>query len=145
MRTQRKPSAQMQATETKRTSWTQATTNPFKAIHSLVGCLQYGYHSWIELQENGKQNYPLKIKDEQGKWVVKPLKRKVFVVCFNSEKKELPLWVKLWNIIVYPLRFIPKKMVLHMPEYTCYWFRVGSVVHGFCVEFQIPKKFSFRD
>lgn len=44
------------------TNWTEATRNPFKAISSLISCLQAGRNAWLELQENGNQEYPLREK-----------------------------------------------------------------------------------
>jgi len=221
----------------KLTNWTQATRNPFKAIKKLIGCLQYGYVAWIEIQENGKQDYPIyervplnnidawesshsygvsnweeekqrilenkfmhptqkdltlnyrtvfgteeeyknylktgKIKfsgmgktffvknhnDNNSKFrfvpyvTVKPeyknkiKKGKVFVICYYNynEKQKLPFWIKLFNFLTYPFKFIPVFSKLKMDTYTNYEFSVGSVRNGFSVEFKIPKKFSFKD
>ena len=71
-------------------------------------------------------------------------KRKVYVVCWNNDKVSLPWWVKTINVLTYPLKFIPKRSVLRMKEYTNYTFRIGDVVNGYQIEIQIPKKFSFK-
>lgn len=78
----------------------------------------------------------------QWKRVVKT-NRKVYVVCWNNEKVNVPLWLKLWNALVYPLKFIPTRSLLRMDEYTLYTFRIGDVRHGYSIQFHIPKKFSF--
>ena len=49
------------------------------------------------------------------------------------------------SIVVIPLKFIPEKSILRMPEYILYRFRIGSVTNVYSVEFQIPKKFQMRD
>ena len=68
--------------------------------------------------------------------------------------KDSPAIVNKWfiraliaiiTIVTTPLKYIPQKSILRMPEYTNYSFRVGSVVHGYRIEFQIPKKFNFKD
>ena len=52
--------------------------------------------------------------------------------------------IKIINVLVYPLKYIPQRSVLRMKEYNVHTFRVGDVTNGFCVEFHIPKKFSFK-
>lgn len=138
----------------KYTTWAEATISPFKAVRQLLRCLRSGYNAWIELQENGDQFYPIRIKnpklDREESWkvvgtklstreqiladhhffndttrrltmkghehdeendvqayqlykpkggianyVTKPLKRKVFVVCFNTNKPTPAVWVRL--------------------------------------------------
>jgi hypothetical protein len=49
----------------KRTNWTQATTNPMHAIIGVLSAQQSNRNAWIELQENGKQDYPIKIKNPE--------------------------------------------------------------------------------
>ena len=74
-------------------------------------------------------------------WVVEMLDN-------NQPQPALSLGVRmlagLITILVYPFKYVPQKSVLRMPEYTNYTFRIGDVIKGFSVEFQIPKKFSFR-
>ena len=142
----------------KYTTWAEATTNPFKALHELLRCLKAGYNAWIERQENGDQFYPIRMKnpklerqeswkfvdakittreqllsdqhffnditrkltlqDHQGfpkddqqlykfykpkggipNYITKPLIRKVYVVCFNTEEPTPPIWVRVIVII----------------------------------------------
>jgi hypothetical protein len=82
---------------------------------------------------------------------LKQFKHKLWVVEMLSKdepKAKQPLFTNVLMAVitwvVYPLKFIPKKSVLRMNEYTNYTFRIGDVIHGFSVEFQIPKKFSFK-
>lgn len=81
---------------------------------------------------------------------IKKFKTKLWVVVLLGEKETQPklpvltwILIALINILVYPLKYVPRKSVLRMPEYTLYSFRIGAVVHGYEIEFQIPKKFSF--
>ena len=47
------------------TNWTEATTNASKAILGLISCLESGYNAWIEVRDNGEQDYPIKIKNPE--------------------------------------------------------------------------------
>jgi hypothetical protein len=88
------------------------------------------------------------LKDDVQRWIPRKFKRKLWVVVtyHNYPKKfRVPLLAKVLNVLAAPLKFIPERSVLRMPEYTNYTFRIGSVVHGYEVEFQIPKKFSFKN
>jgi hypothetical protein len=88
--------------------------------------------------------YPMVSPIERYKRVLKT-KRKVYVIVMDYEdKKPLPIWLKIINVVTYPFRFIPKQSVLRMDDYTNYTFRIGDVCNGYSVEFQIPKKFSFK-
>lgn len=81
-------------------------------------------------------------------WINKKFKHKLWVVQLHKEDVKIPrlhsFLIKMLNAILYPIKYIPRKSVLKMPEYTNYTFRIGTVVNGFAVEFQIPKKFSFK-
>jgi len=81
-----------------------------------------------------------------SQYAVKTFKRKLWVVATvdKKEKVKIPVMVHVLNVLLYPTKFIPRKSVLRMPEYTNYTFRVGGVTNGYSVEFQIPKKFSFK-
>ena len=86
-----------------------------------------------------------------GQWTVKKFRRNVWVVeliSTDEPKARLPWMLKtvitILNAILFPLKFIPSKSVLRMDNYKCITFRIGSVVNGLSVEFQIPKKFSFK-
>jgi hypothetical protein len=90
------------------------------------------------------------LKNGYHNYNTKHFKHKLWVVELLDEKKrvKIPMWaailIAVMNVLLYPVKYIPQKSTLRMPEYTCHTFRVGSVVNGFEVEFQIPKKFSFR-
>lgn len=47
----------------KYTSWTEATISPWQALIGLTSCLNSGKNAWIEIQKNGEQDYPVKIKN----------------------------------------------------------------------------------
>jgi hypothetical protein len=82
-----------------------------------------------------------------SQWAVKEFKRKLWVVQLldkNEKQPRTPIMVYVLNVIMYPLKYVPKKSVLRMPEYKLVSYRVGSVMNGFKIEFQIPKKFSFK-
>lgn len=92
-----------------------------------------------------------RLKSKQQR-MLKQFKHKLWVVQMVDSDKEQPalsLGVKILMTIitglVYPLKYVPQKSVLRMPEYTNYTFRIGSVVHGYEIEFQVPKKFSFSN
>lgn len=75
-------------------------------------------------------------------WVPKKLIFPVFTV--YTYRDAVPANIKFLNILLYPFRFIPSYHKLKMDEYTKHTFRIGSVMKGFSVEFQIPLKFSFK-
>lgn len=92
-----------------------------------------------------------RLKRGNDLYSVKKFKRKLWVVEMLDDKEPKAklafvtlVTMKLITWLVYPLKFIPNKSVLRMPEYTIYTFRIGDVVHGFSIEFHIPKKFSFK-
>ena len=47
----------------KSTSWTKATTDFETALIGLFSCLNSGKNSWIEIQKNGEQDFPIKISN----------------------------------------------------------------------------------
>lgn len=79
-------------------------------------------------------------------YAIKKFKQKLWVVQLDGkdETASLPVVIKVLNFLMYPLKFVPQMSVLRMPEYKLVSYRVGAVVNGFKVEFQIPKKFSFK-
>ena len=79
-------------------------------------------------------------------YAVKKFKSKLWVVQLQGkeEKVKVPAVIKVLNTLMYPLKYIPQRSVLRMPEYRLVSYRVGDVINGFKVEFQIPKKFSFK-
>ena len=81
-------------------------------------------------------------------WAVntpKKFKRKVWVVqmVHNEDRINIPILVHIIAAITYPLKWIPEKSVLQMDNYKNITFSLGDVTHGFSIEIQIPKKFSF--
>lgn len=79
---------------------------------------------------------------------IKKYKRKLWIVeLLNNDsdvKIKVPFMVHLLNVLAYSFKFIPKRNVLKMDEYKNVTFRIGGVTNGFAIEFQIPKKFSFK-
>lgn len=94
------------------------------------------YFDFFSLK-NGISEYELK-KFKKKLWVVELLDK-------NQAKPRTPLMVKILNVILKPFQYVPIKHILKMPQYTLYEFRVGSVINGYKVEFQIPRKFSFTN
>ena len=45
------------------TAWTQATTDPNKALIGLVSCIQNNKNAWIEIRKNGDQDYAIMKKN----------------------------------------------------------------------------------
>lgn len=80
-------------------------------------------------------------------WAVKKFRRKLWVVELlgDVEKKpSVPVLVKILNVITYPLKYVPRRSVLRMNEYTNITYRIGGITNGFAIEFQIPKTFGFK-
>jgi hypothetical protein len=102
---------------------------------------------WVLPTDPDKQTwmYPATRRDNTY-WQPIKFKHKVWAVVMvgKDETPNFQKWVKVLNVFMYPLKFIPKRSVLRMKEYTNYTFRVGGVTNGYSVEFQIPKKFSFK-
>jgi hypothetical protein len=92
-----------------------------------------------------------RLKREHDIYTIKRLKRKLWVVELlkdSEPKARIPWYHKLPPVIlralVYPLKFVPRRSVLRMPEYKVVTYRVGDVINGFSVEFHVPKKFGFN-
>ena len=45
-----------------KTNWAKATTDVNIAMASLMTCINFGYNAWLEIRENGDQEYPI-LKD----------------------------------------------------------------------------------
>lgn len=81
---------------------------------------------------------------------VKKFKKKLWVVEIHKDKIKLNMptyqkvLIKIFNAILHPLKYIPRKSILKMEDYTNYNFSVGGITNGFSIQFQIPKKFSFK-
>ena len=78
-------------------------------------------------------------------WTPKPMRRKVFQICYSNEKKEMSLYQKILVSFAKPFRFIPRYSVLRMGKYTNYTFSIGGITSGFRIEFQIPREFCFKN
>jgi len=84
---------------------------------------------------------------EHSIYTIQRFKHKLWVVELlkdDAPKARVPVLVHVLNFILYPLKYVPRRNVLRMDEYTNYTFRVGDVINGFSIQFQIPKKFSFK-
>jgi hypothetical protein len=80
-------------------------------------------------------------------WAVKQFKRKLWVVELlkaDEPRAKIPVLVYILNIILYPLKYIPKRSVLRMDNYRLVTYRIGDVTNGFAIEFHIPRKFGFN-
>jgi len=80
-------------------------------------------------------------------WAIKTFKRKLWVVELlkdDEPKARIPLLVYILNIVLYPLKYVPRRSVLRMDKYRVVTYRVGDVTNGFAIEFHVPKKFSFN-
>jgi hypothetical protein len=129
------------------TNWTSPKTNIFAGMNALRGALASGENAKLERYWNEDCAYPIR-ENPKAPWkeqVSKKFKHKVWVVVlyYNHKPFKAPFLVHVLNVLAYPLKFIPRRSVLQMDEYTNYTFRVGDVIHGYAVEFQIPKKFKF--
>jgi hypothetical protein len=131
------------------TNWSSPTNNIFKGLNLLRRALNSGENAKLERRWNEECAYPIRVNPGVP-WrdqVSKVFKHKVWVVVlyYNYKKFRAPIAVHVLNVLAYPLKFVPERSVLRMPEYTLYTFRIGAVTHGFNVQFHIPKKFSFKN
>jgi len=142
---------EMQAAEAARpkssTNWSSPVTNIISGMNLLRGALAAGENAKLEKIWNEDAAYPIRV-NRNLPWkeqVSKKFKHKVWVVVlyYNHKKFKAPFMVHVLNVLAYPLKFIPRRSVLQMEEYKCVSYRVGDVIHGFTVEFHIPKKFAF--
>lgn len=83
-----------------------------------------------------------------SRYAIKKFKYKLWVVEMLNEQPELPaiqrILMKVINGLVYPLKFIPSRKVMEMKEYKVITYRIGSVINGYTIDIQVPKKFSFK-
>jgi len=80
-------------------------------------------------------------------WATKLFRRKLWVVELlkpDVPEARVPVLIHVLNVLLYPLKYIPRRSILRMADYKCITFRIGSVVNGISVEFNIPKRFSFK-
>jgi hypothetical protein len=117
-------------------------------IQDFTGAERYR-KQYRNLQTIGLANYFdfYKLKQGISEFELKKFKKKLWVVALldkNEAIPKIPLAINILNVILKPFKYVPKKHVLKMPQYTLYDFRIGSITNGFKIEFQIPKKFSFN-
>jgi len=92
-----------------------------------------------------------RLKREHSIYTISRFKHRLWVVELlnkNDKPARIP-WthaamLKTLQVLVYPLKYIPKRSVLKMDNYKLVTYRVGDVVNGIAIEFQIPKKFGFK-
>jgi len=88
-----------------------------------------------------------RLKREHSVYTIQRFKRRVWVIELLKDtepKARIPWVISILNVVLYPLKYVPKRSVLEMKEYKCVTYRVGNVTNGFSVEFHIPKKFGFN-
>ena len=91
------------------------------------------------------------LKKEKSQWNIKSFKRKLWVIEIiktnddaNDVKISIPISVKILNVLLYPFKYIPKRNVMNMDKYKLIEYSIGNSINGYHIEFQIPKKFSFK-
>jgi len=100
--------------------------------------------------ENKRHMFNFFKTDYNNVWGMKKFKQKLWVVELHDKKVKTNIpttqkvLIKILNVCLHPLKYIPKKSTLKMPDYTNHTFRIGGVKNGFSIEFQIPKNFSFK-
>lgn len=111
--------------------------------------MYYDQYIWSAVGSDEKRHMFNFFKtDYHNLWGIKKFKSKLWVVELHNKKAKLNIpitqniLIKILNVCLYPIKYIPRHSVLHMPEYTNHTFRIGDVVNGFAVQFQIPKKFA---
>lgn len=80
-------------------------------------------------------------------WAVKYYRHKLWVVELlkdDQPKLQVPVLISILNVVLFPLKYVPRKLVLKMDNYTNYTFRLGDVINGFSIEFHVPRKFGFN-
>ena len=129
------------------TNWSHGRTNIIAGMNCLRGALAHGNNAKLEKRWNDECAYPIKVNPNvpYKEQVVKVFKKKVWVVVlyYNHKKYKAPFFTHVLNVLAYPLKFIPERSVLKIDEYKCVTYRVGDVIHGFAIEFHLPKKFAF--
>lgn len=116
-------------------------THPDVKMHERAESYIYQYK---DPKSNYRGFYDMYKYKHGSPWAVKQFKRKLWVVeLLDGKPAKVPVAIRILNVLAYPLKFIPKKSVLRTNNNTKYTFRIGDLIHGFQIEFQIPKKFSF--
>lgn len=79
-----------------KTDWTTATTDPYEAVTKVLSCIASGNHAWIELMENGTQDFPITVKnpalDNPFNWEMNyglPRSSMGDISYFNETEKDL--------------------------------------------------------
>jgi hypothetical protein len=88
-----------------------------------------------------------RLRIAQQQFQIKDIKRKVWVVEMlkdSEPKAKIPTLVHVLNFILKPMKYIPRKSVLQMPDYKVVTYRVGAVTNGLSIDIHVPKKFSFN-
>jgi len=98
-----------------------------------------GYDSIVHLYQF------FRLKKDIPVWNVLTFKRRVWAVAVYDadETAKTSVVLSILNLVLRPLKYVPEKSVLEMGDYKHVTYRVGSVMNGLTVEFQIPKRFSF--
>ncbi len=130
------------------TNWSTPRTNYFAGINLLRKALASGENAKLERRWNEECGFPIKENPNAPyqEQIVKKFKHKVWVVVlyYNHPTYKAPVLTKIFNAVLYPLKYIPRKSVFHMDKYKIVTYRVGDVVNGYSIEFHIPKKFGFK-
>jgi len=99
-------------------------------------------------EEAGKNHFYDFFRYKHGsEWAIKKFKNKLWVVELlkdGAPKARVPWAVTVLNIILYPLKYVPRRSVLRMDNYKIITYRVGDVSHGISIDIHVPKRFSFN-
>jgi hypothetical protein len=130
------------------TNWTSPKTNILSGMWALRSALASGNNARLEKRWNKDCAFPIMVNTNvpYKEQVVKEFKHRVWVVVlyYNHKKYNTPILVNILNVLAYPLKYIPKRDVMCMSEYTLVTYKIGGVTNGYSVEFHIPRKFSFK-
>jgi len=131
------------------TNWSSPKTNLIAGMNSLRSALASGHNAKLEKRWNEKCAFPIRVNPNLpwSEQVSKKFKHKVWVVVlyYNHPKYKAPVLVHVLNALCYPLKYIPERSVLRMDKYKIITFRIGSVMNGYSIDIEIPKKFSFKN
>lgn len=120
----------------------------YKLIGNTELAEMYGFQYYNDKTGDDRHFFDFfRLKRGESKYTVKHFRRKLWVVELlgkADDKPRIPWLIAVLNVVLYPLKYIPRRSVLRMDDYTNYTYRIGGVMNGFSVEFQIPKKFGFN-
>ena len=125
-------------------------------VHFYVGLRKQElvdmYKNQYTLPDNPNEKYFFdffELINEKSQWNIKKFKRKLWAVEIMDKDDDtkilVPTIIKILNVLLYPFKYIPKRSVLLMDEYKVIKYSIGDIINGYNVEFQIPKKFSFKN